>query len=121
MRGAGKAPHPEPLAPLEGFEPILSAANLYFHWEAAGGGAPLLGTEALALRVFNAGYDLAEVVLQVRGLDEAGVELLAVERAMEDWPRGESVKLEIPSYEMPDLVRTLDVELVEAEFGAQDR
>lgn len=118
LLGAGRAPHPQPLPPPEGFEPVTAAVNLHFSWEAAGGGAPLLGTETLQLNVFNAGYDLAEVVLRVRGTDESDRELFAIERELEDWPRGRPVRLEIPSYEVPDPVRALKVELVKAEFGA---
>jgi hypothetical protein len=117
--GAGRAPHPEPLPPPAGCEPIGSAANLYFRWEAAGGGPPLLGTETLALTVFNGGNDLAEVTLRVRGRGRAGQDVFETERELEEWPRGRSLRLEIPSYELPDSVCELDVDLVKAGFGGR--
>ncbi|MCK4341960.1 MAG: hypothetical protein KAY37_09585 [Phycisphaerae bacterium] len=117
---AGRTPHPEPLKPPEGFEPIESAAQLYFHWEPAGGGTLLLGTETLGLSVYNGGYDLAEVALQVRGEDQNGKELFAVECEIEEWPRGRTEYHEIPSWELPDPVHALHVELVKAEFGLSE-
>ncbi len=119
VRGAGRAPHRDALPAPEKYESIQQAANLHFRSEAAGGGAPLLGTEALMVTVFNGGYDLCEVVLRLRGQDAAGQELVAVEREINEWPRGESVELEIPSYELPDIVHALSVELVTAEFKTQ--
>jgi hypothetical protein len=118
--GAGRAPHLDPLPEPDGFTPIQQAANLYFRWEAAGGGVPLLGTESLALEVFNGGYDLAEVVLRVCGSDRAGEPLCAVEREIEEWPRGQRIGLEIPSYELPDRVHALYVALQSAEFGKRE-
>ena len=118
--GAGRAPHPQPLSPPDGSQPIGNAANLHFTWGAAGGGAPLLGTESLVLTVFNAGYGLAEVALRVRGTGDGERTVFEVARELEDWPRGASARLEIPSYEMPDRVRAVSAELVQAEFGTDD-
>ncbi len=115
--GAGRAPHANPLACPAGFEPIRQAADMFFHWEATGGGAPLLGTEPLALTVFNGGYDLAQVVLHVCGTDRAGQPLFEIEREIEEWRRGGQVRLEIASYELPDRVHALNVVLIAAEFG----
>lgn len=112
----GHAPHRNPLPPPEGFTPIDCATDLHYRWEAASGGAPLLGTETLAVAVFNGGYDLAQVGLAVRGLDEAGEALFTVEHDIEDWPRGRIVQFEIPSYELPDPIHSVNVELVRAEF-----
>jgi hypothetical protein len=119
MLGAGQAPHPEPLPPPHEFLPIQWAANLYYYPEAAGGGPPLLGTEPLELSVFNAGYDLAQVVLRVSGTGEAGQPLFAVTRDLEEWRRGETARLEIPSYELPGPVATVIVEFVQAEFAQE--
>jgi hypothetical protein len=118
--GAGRAPTANPLARPTGFQPVQHAANLYFRWEAVGGGTPLLGTESLALLLFNGGYDLAEVTLRIVGTGQAGQTLCAIERAVEAWPRGRQVQLEIPSYELPDRVQALYVELLSAEFGSQE-
>jgi len=115
--GAGRAPHPEPLTPPDGCQEIEAARDLYFRWHAVGGGVPLLGTEPLVVKVFNGGYDLRAVLLRISGTGSAGLVLLAAQREIEDWPRGATVALEIPSYELPDPVQTLTVELVQAEFG----
>jgi hypothetical protein len=114
---AGRAPVSDQLPPPDGFQPVQQSANLYFRWEATGGGAPLLGTESLALLLFNGGYDLADVNLRVVGTGKTGQTLCTIERTIEEWPRGQQVQLEIPSYELPDRVQTLYVELCSAEFG----
>lgn len=119
VKGAGRAPQREPLPAPAGYESIQDAVDLHYRCEAAGGGTPLLGTEALMVTVFNGGYDLCAVVLRVRGQDAAGQELVAIEREIDEWPRGESVELEIPSYELPDIVHALSVELANAEFKTQ--
>ena len=116
---AGRIRHPEPLAPPEGFELCQQAAELYYHLEAAWGGERLLGTESIGVVLFNAGYPLQEVVLNVRGADDSGKELFSVEHAVQDLPRGEQVKIEVPSYELPAPMRVLSVSLVSAEFGPE--
>jgi hypothetical protein len=118
--GAGRAPTADPLPRPDGFQPIQQAANLYFRWEATGGGTPLLGTESLAMTVFNGGYDLAQVVLRVLATGKIGQVLCTIERQIEEWPRGKLLQLEIPSYELPDRVQALNVELITAEFGRQE-
>jgi hypothetical protein len=118
--GAGRAPHPEPLSPPDGFLPVQGAANLYFCAEAAGGGPPLLGTEALEFSVFNGGYSLAQVVLGVSGEGAPGQPMFAVTRDIEGWRRGQMTRLEIPSYELPGPVATVNVEFVQAEFAPED-
>jgi hypothetical protein len=120
MLGAGQAPHPEPLAPPDGFLPVGWATNLYYCSEAAGGGPPLLGTEALELSVFNGGYSLAQVVLRVSGEGESGQPSFVVNRDIEEWRRGEMTRLEIPSYELPGPVAAVNVEFVQAEFARED-
>ncbi len=119
VRGAGRAPHRDALPAPEGYESIREAVDLHYRCEAASGGSLLLGTEPLTVTAFNGGYDLCEVVLRVWVRNAAGQELVAVEREIQEWPRGESVELEIPSYELPDIVRALSVELVTAEFKTQ--
>ena len=118
--GAGGAPHPEPLTPPEGFLPIQGAANLYYCMEAAGGGRPLLGTEALEFSVFNGGYGLALVALRVCGEDHSGQPLFVVTREIDEWRRGQMMRLEVPSYELPGPVAAVRVEFVEAEFAKED-
>jgi hypothetical protein len=116
---AGRIRHPQPLTPAEGFEPCQQAADLYFRREAAWGGQPLLGTESVGVILFNAGYPLQEVVLELRGEDEKGKRLFAVEQTVELLPRGEEVGVEVPSYELPAPLRALSVSLLSAEFGPE--
>jgi hypothetical protein len=117
---AGLTPHPAALHPPGDFGTVERAVDLYFRWEPAGGGVPLLGTEPLALILFNGGYDLAEVVLAVRGESKSADRPFAVRREIEAWPRGVLVQLEIASYELPDPVQALKVELISAAFGKQE-
>lgn len=115
--GAGHVRHPQPLPPTEPAKPVEGAVDLHYRWQVAGGGTPLLGTEPLEVWVFNGGYSLAEVAVRIRGEDQAGRELFTTEREIERWLRGASVRLEIPSWELPDPVQTLRVELIQAEFS----
>ena len=112
----GRAPHRNPLPAPAGFERMANATDLYYRWEAASGGAPLLGTETLAIKVFNGGYDLTQVRLAVRGEDDAARELVTVELESEHWPRGSEMQFEVPSYELPEPVHRVAVELVRADF-----
>jgi hypothetical protein len=120
LRGAGRVPHPEPLSPPRDHWPIEHAQDLHFRWQAAGGGTPLLGTEALEVWVFNGGYDLVDVVLATRGEDAAGQTVFRVERELASWPRGETQRLEIPSWELADRVQGLRVALVRAAFDTDE-
>jgi hypothetical protein len=113
---AGRAPHPQPLPAPPEYQPVTAATDLYFRSEAAGGGQPLLGTETLVLRVFNGGHDLAHVVLHVSGLDPAGSTLFGLHRELEELPRGRTVPVEIPSWELPEPISNLTTKLVSAEF-----
>lgn len=116
--GAGALPHGDPLEPPDAYVPVAGAAHLYFHHQAAGGGgARLLGTEPVLLSLFNGGYDLVEVRLRIVGLDATGAARFEVARELESWRRGQTVESEIPSYELPEPVRALRVELANAEFG----
>jgi len=117
VRGAGQVSSPDALPAPEGFEPIESAVCLYWRAEPVGGGKPLLGTEPITLRVFNGGYDLAQVVLRLRGQDAKGDAVLTIERELEDWSHGDHATLDIASYEIGEPVTKMHVELVRAEFG----
>ena len=115
----GRISHPNPLPAPDGFEPCREAESLYFRWESAWGGAMLAGTESICLVLFNGGYPLKSVGLQVAGRDGSGREVLALEHPVEELPRGRQVQVEIPSYELPAPVRELNVSLVSAEFAAE--
>lgn len=114
----GRVRHPDALPAPAGFRPCGDAANLYFRWESAWGGSTLLGTESIAVTLFNGGYALEAVVLTLEGRDETGGQLFAVEHTVEDLPAGKQVNVEIPSYEIPAPAKELMVSLVSAEFAA---
>lgn len=116
---AGRIRHPRPLPAPEQFEPCAEAVDLFFRWEAAWGGRVLLGTEGIGVVLFNGGHPLQQVVLKVRGRDEQGGGLFAVEQTVPELPRGEQVRIEIPSYELPAPVRAVSVALLSAEFGPE--
>jgi hypothetical protein len=117
--GAGWVRHSSPLPAPEGFEPFESGADLYVRAEAAWGGAVLVGTEGLTVTVFNGGYALAQVTVRLRGEDEAGGAVFALEREITAWPRGAAVKLEVASWELPGPAAKLRASLVAAEFGPE--
>lgn len=115
-REAGRVPHPQPLPPPAGFELWRQAQHLYFHWQSAWGASSLLGTEPLRVAVFNAGYPLACVQLQIRAVDRAGATVLTIDRDLDRFPRGVTIELEVPSYDINEPVHALDVRLVGARF-----
>ena len=116
---AGRIRHPNPLPPPESFQPCGEAADLYYRWESAWGGSMLLGTEGIAVFLFSGGYPLRQVVLRIEGADDQGRQLLAVQRTVDDLPRGRQIRLELASYELPAPVRSIGASLVSAEFGPE--
>ncbi len=112
----GRVRHPEALPAPEGFSPCGDAANLYFRWESAWGGSPLLGTESLRVTLFNGGYPLSAVVLRLEGRDGTGAEVFAIEHTAEQLSRGQEMNIEIPSYEIPAPAQELAVSLISAAF-----
>lgn len=120
LLGAGQVPHPQPATVPQGMQLIQNAAELYYAWCSASGGRPLLGTEALCIRVFNAGYPLAEVELQLLALDQHGQSVCRVTRELRTWDTGETQELELASYELPRPVQDVRVELVQAAFHTPD-
>jgi hypothetical protein len=115
--GAGSTAHPAPAAVPEDLAPITDAVDLYYDWNAAWGGPVLLGTETLALRCFNAGYDLAAVRLDITGCDEAGQAVFAVEREIPRWGHGEWQTVEIASWELSEPAASVAAVLKSAEFA----
>ena len=114
----GQIRHPNPLVANEGFKPCADAVDVYFQWHSAWGGSVPLGTEALAVVLFNAGYSLSGVEIEVRGEQPAGTRIFAVRHVLEALPRGETVRTEIPSYELPEPAETLTVSLLSAEYAS---
>ncbi|HVP11590.1 MAG TPA: zinc ribbon domain-containing protein [Phycisphaerae bacterium] len=119
---AGSAPlalrHPDPLQAPPGFRPADGIADLFFRWEAAWGGAMLLGTETIAVIMFNGGYPLEDVVLRIRGLDLGRREAFSKEHALAALPRGRQVTIEVPSYELSAPANDIAVSLVSGRIAS---
>jgi len=118
---AGRVLHPHPAATLDGFLPCIEAEHLYYRWGPPSGQSFLLGTEPIAVSLFNGAYPLEEVQMVICGKDDQGWVRFSVTQTVESLPVGEIVKLEIPSYELSDEatkpVHELEVTLVSAAFG----
>lgn len=115
----GRIEHPAALQAGDGFLPCADATDLHFRWESAWGGSMLSGTESISLELFNGGYPLTAVDLEISGVDGAGRQVLCTRQTVEDLPRGRHVRIEIPSYELPAPVTQICVSLVTAEFGTE--
>ena len=116
-RRAGRIRHPRATTVPQDFAACNQTADLYYRSESSLGGETLIATEGINVLVFNSGYTLREVVLEVRGKGDGGRELFSAERTVDELPQGKQVAVEIPSYELPAPLRTLAVALVSAEFG----
>lgn len=116
-RPAGRIRHPRPTTVPDGYEPCRDAADLYYRSESSLGGEVLIDTEGVNVIVFNSGYPLREIVLEVRGEGKDGQELFTVERTVEELSQGKEVSLEIPSYELAAPLGAVKVSLLSAEFG----
>ena len=118
-REAGRVRHPQPVELVGEYLPCEKAADLFFRTESSLGGAALIATEGVNVAVFNRGYPLCEVVLELRGGGDGDRELFNIERTLERLPQGREVLLEIPSYELPASLRALTVKLLSARFEAE--
>lgn len=114
---AGQARHPNPVYVPKGFERVQRAADLYYRHSSAWGGSRLIGTETLGIEVFNAGYAMKNAVLSIEGVNDAGRRLFSARHAAVDLPRGETTKIEVPSYEIPEPSSDVIVALVSAEYA----
>lgn len=114
---AGRARHPSPLAPPEGFRRCERATDLYFQTEAPSGGQRLLDTEGVKVLLFNGGYSLCEVVVRVEGLDDEGMTQFSVDQSVDELPRGREKTFEIPSYAISRPTNRLAVTLVRAKYS----
>jgi hypothetical protein len=121
-RRPGLIAHPTPLPPPEnaGWQRVADAADLYFRLESAWGGQRVLDTENIGLLIFNAGYPLQEIVVNVTPAADAGAEPFAADYQIPALPRGQSTSVEIPSWEMRSAMEEVQVRLVSAEFAAED-
>ncbi len=115
---SGPARHPDPLAVPAGFEACGGLPDLFYRWEAAWGGSMLIGTETLAVIVFNAGYPLEQVVLKIAGQDDEGREVFAVDHELAELPRGKEVTIEVPSYELSAPAAGITVSLSSGRYAS---
>ena len=118
VRSTGAVRHPDPLSAPEDFRACEEVPDLYYRWEAAWGGTMLVGTETIAVIVFNGGYPLEEVVLKIRGLGVDGEEIFSIEETVDELPRGKKVTIEVPSYELPAPASDIAVTLLSGSYGS---
>ncbi len=120
LRGSAAAPGriADPAAQNlpEGLQPVEEAAQLGFAVESSLGGAALIGTEGMRVRVFNAGYPLRDVHLEFTGRDGANRVVARRSERLAELPRGEPVEFEVPSYDVSGPVERVSLKLVRAEF-----
>lgn len=119
--GAGRVPHPRPLDVSPDYDRCEGAADLFYRVESALGGQALLDTEGACIFVYNRGYGLREVELEIIGLGDLGGSrgkgpLLTLDRTVDSLPQGREVRLEVPSYEIAAPIQELIVALAAAEF-----
>lgn len=115
---AGKIRHPHALQPAGQMTPVEAAVDLYYRWESALNGRPLIGTEGARVQLFNAGYGLQDGLFVITAHGESG-ELCAVERSVTLLPHGATVSLELPSYELSEPLQSLTLRLLRAEFAPE--
>ncbi|MCG3125499.1 MAG: hypothetical protein CHACPFDD_00322 [Phycisphaerae bacterium] len=113
---AGQVRDPTAAAAPSGYRAVGDAANLSYRLESAWGGQRVLGTENLGLVLRNDGYALCDVVLRLRLLDSRGAEMARLEHTVRELGRGVEVREEIPSYDLPDAVHEVELDLISAEF-----
>ena len=77
------------------------------------------GTETIAIVLFNAGYPLEDVVVKIRGLDDTNQhEVFAIRREIGLFPRGRTLTVEVPSYELPAPACAIAVTVVSGRYGS---
>ncbi len=108
---------PAPLDAPDGFTQCANYRDLHFRWEAAWGGAMLLGSETLAVVLFNAGYPLEQVVVKIVGEDHNGEEVFVKEHEVDSIPRGKEVTIEVPSYELSSPASDIKVALLSGRYA----
>lgn len=119
--GAGRVAHPHPLDVSPDYDRCEGAADLFYRVESSLGGQALLDTEGASIFVYNRGYGLREVELEIIGLGDLGGgrgkgPLLKLDRAIDSLPQGRELRLEVPSYEIATPIQELIVTLAAAEF-----
>jgi len=112
----GRIADPRALQVPPSFQKCIDAADLYFNWESAWGDQPVLGTEPLAIRIFNRGYGLAAIELLIRVVDRTDACMVETQRLVDILRRGMTTTIELHSFELARPVGRVEVSLVSAEF-----
>ena len=112
----GRAAHPTPVPPPDGFEQCPDAPSLFVKTESSYGGQRLLGTEGINLHVWNAGYSLVDVRLRVEGIDETARAFKWTADAIKRIPRGQAVTVEVPSWVFENPVEQISIKLESADY-----
>ena len=118
-RRAGRIRQPHPKTAPDGFERCEDAEDLSFRWKSAWGSGTFLGSEPIAITLFNGGNALESVELRVLGGDGDGNTVFDVDMQVDALPTGKEVYIEVPSYEYSTLAKAIKVTLVSAEFGSE--
>ncbi len=108
---------PVPLAAPDGFRQCANYRDLYSRWEAAWGGAMLLGSETLVVVLYNTGYPLEQVVVKIVGEDHHGEAVFNKEHEVDSLPRGQEVTIEVPSYELSSPASDIKVALLSGRYA----
>lgn len=108
--------HPNPLRPPPEMSPVAEAMDVYYQFDSAWGGSRL-GSESLSLSVLSCGHSLEAVVLEISGVGGQSQATFRIRQEIERLPRGDKVRVEVPSYELPDGPRELSVALVSADVS----
>lgn len=109
------------LSPPLGFSVCDGACEVSYKWESNWGGRSLLSTETLAVLLFNAGETRADVFLKITAMDARGRTLATLRPTAALLPRGETVRVEVPSYELPDEIASFKVVLTKEQPAEQSR
>lgn len=108
--------HPNPLRPPPEMSPVAAAMDVFYQFNSAWGGSRL-GSESLSLGVLSCGHSLEAVVLEISGVGGRDQAPFRIRQEIERLPRGDKVRVEVPSYELPDEPRELSVTLVSADVN----
>jgi hypothetical protein len=107
----GRETNVAPLAAPTGFSECSGSPGIFFKWEAGWGGTKLLATETQVVLLFNAGPTIDDAELLISAVDAGGRTTACIRPILPQLPRGEIVRVEVPSYEIPDETHILTVAL----------
>jgi hypothetical protein len=94
---------------------------VFYNWEAHWGGSKLSATEPQVLLLYNAGPTVGDAEVIISAMDATGQVVALIRPLSPELPRGEIVRVEVPSYEIPDDAQTLTVALATGDATALDR